>query len=111
MNGSTITNTVQPALPHPDRSGRRKTSTSTVIAIQIQRAHVKKMIIVQKISMNGYEVALTMVDSSRSVVGRRSSVVADDRAAGRGADPPNRVSRTPVSRAPAPHCLCRRSPS
>src|SRR5437764_15442489 len=93
-NGSTTTSTVQPALPHPDRSGRRKTSTSTVIAIQIQRAHVKKMIIVQKISMNGYEVALTMVDSSRSV--SRSSVVADDRAAGRGADPPNRVSRTSV---------------
>jgi hypothetical protein len=43
-------NTVHAALPHPPMSWRRNTSTSAVIAIQIQITQAKKMIIVQRTS-------------------------------------------------------------
>ena len=58
--GSTITNTVHPAFAHPDSSARPNTSTSTVTTMKIQITQVKKMSIVQKISRNGYDVAISM---------------------------------------------------
>ena len=48
-----IRKTVQPALPQPERSCRRKTSVRIKIIIQIQITQTKKMIIDQRTSRNG----------------------------------------------------------
>ena len=53
MNGSTITNTTQSAFAQPPISRRRNRSISTVMAIQIQATHAKKMRMVQKMLRNG----------------------------------------------------------
>src|SRR6266480_737036 len=74
-SGRKITNTVHPALPHPDTSGRRKMSERTMINSHTQITHAKKTNIVHMMSRNGY-------DEASVIRGHLSREECDDYAAG-----------------------------